>query len=63
MLRSFAFREVNVDPKFLQREAALLGKPSIRIARVSAERAGESPVTFAVESSKNGRTLVRSQLD
>ena len=63
MLGSFAFRVVNVDPKFLQREDASLGKPSVGYPRVSAERAGESPVIFAAESCKNGRTLVRSELN
>ena len=47
MLGSFAFRAVDVDPKFLQREDALLDKPSVRHPCASAERAGESPVTFA----------------
>ncbi len=63
MLGGVAFRVVNVDPKFLQRDDTLLGEPSLRRPRVSAERAGESPVTFAAESCKNRRMLAGSQLD
>ena len=63
MLRCFAFRVVNVDPKFLQRDDTLLGEPSVRHPCVSAERTRESPVAFAAESRKNGRTLAGSQLD
>ena len=60
MLGSFAFRVVNVDPKFLQRNAALLGEPSVRHPCVSA---AEAPVTFTAQSCKSRRQLAGSQLD